>query len=236
MEMEYNWNDFHFHAACTFTGQLSTAEERSSPMACSITHYPLSHTCKNTFTRQCKQMAHVFLVHNLHNQDTKLQRSSPTGWVQMWVPPYQVSHHIRAGYTKVYIEVKCSVFVSCTNSDESNSTQASCPCVSSGQSYHNHSSKIRNYLKLYSIRLHADSSVKCGQIHWLEGGHFQRCPWARHQTTNAQGTCPGQLATPTSPLIIAYYHMFWIPCVYNHSENSHSPSVGLIKNYSCPKV
>lgn len=59
MEMEYNWNDFHFHAACTFTGQLSTAEERSCPTACSITHYPLSHTCKNTFTRQCKQMDHL---------------------------------------------------------------------------------------------------------------------------------------------------------------------------------
>lgn len=59
MEMEYNWNDFHFHAACTFTGQLSTAEERSSPTACSITHYPLSYTCKNTFMCQCKQMDHL---------------------------------------------------------------------------------------------------------------------------------------------------------------------------------
>lgn len=29
MEVEYTWNYFHFHAACTFTGQPSTTEERT---------------------------------------------------------------------------------------------------------------------------------------------------------------------------------------------------------------
>lgn len=123
--MEYSWNYFHFHAACTFTGQLSTAEGRSSPRTRSVTRHLPSHARTNNFTRQRNQVNHL----ELSFYTVKL---CGRRLMFYWFPidPRYHGFCIRTGYMKVSVEVKCTGLClsnNCTNSDESKSPRAAAP-------------------------------------------------------------------------------------------------------------